>query len=78
MERLAKETPRNHLDMRHRLDKEGKRYGKVIDYRYVLSSYPFAVRSTTGVAFEQSTVFPACTCLVARPLRLLLRCLPAL
>ncbi|KAK9831692.1 hypothetical protein WJX74_006353 [Apatococcus lobatus] len=31
--RLEKETPKNHLDMRHRLDKEGKRWGKVIDYR---------------------------------------------
>ena len=30
--RLAKEKPRNHLDMRHRLDSEGKRYGKTIDY----------------------------------------------
>jgi uncharacterized protein with von Willebrand factor type A (vWA) domain len=33
-ERLSKETVRNHLDMRHRLDKDGKRYGKVIDYRH--------------------------------------------
>lgn len=33
--RLEKETPKNHLDMRHRLDKEGKRWGKVIDYRQV-------------------------------------------
>lgn len=34
LERLSKETVRNHLDMRHRLDKHGKRYGKVINYRY--------------------------------------------
>ena len=33
--RLEKETPKNHLDMRHRLDREGKRWGKVIDYRQV-------------------------------------------
>lgn len=33
LQRLEKERPRNHLDMRHRLDKDGKRYGKVIDYR---------------------------------------------
>lgn len=33
LHRLEKERPRNHLDMRHRLDKDGKRYGKVIDYR---------------------------------------------
>lgn len=33
LERLEKERPRNHLDMRHRLDKDGKRYGKVIDYK---------------------------------------------
>ncbi|XP_071901351.1 uncharacterized protein [Coffea arabica] len=27
------ERPRNHLDMRHRLDAKGQRQGKVIDYR---------------------------------------------
>lgn len=32
--RLLKEKPRNHLDMRHRLDSEGKRYGKTIDYKF--------------------------------------------
>ncbi|GBF93803.1 hypothetical protein Rsub_06135 [Raphidocelis subcapitata] len=31
--RLDAEKPRNHLDLRHRLDKEGKRYGKVIEYK---------------------------------------------
>eukprot|EP00892_Ulva_mutabilis_P005253 jgi/Ulvmu1/309/UM001_0313.1 len=31
--RLSSERVRNHLDMRHRLDKDGKRYGKVIDYK---------------------------------------------
>ena len=31
--RLTKEKPRNHLDMRHRLDSEGKRYGRMIDYK---------------------------------------------
>ncbi|KAK6257019.1 hypothetical protein QUC31_000478 [Theobroma cacao] len=30
---LSKEKPRNHLDMRHRLDSKGQRQGKVIDYR---------------------------------------------
>ncbi|KAI5660895.1 hypothetical protein M9H77_20218 [Catharanthus roseus] len=30
---LMKERPRNHLDMRHRLDSKGQREGKVIDYR---------------------------------------------
>ncbi|KAF9683256.1 hypothetical protein SADUNF_Sadunf05G0193800 [Salix dunnii] len=30
---LSKEKPRNHLDMRHRLDSTGQRKGKVIDYR---------------------------------------------
>lgn len=30
---LLKEKPRNHLDMRHRLDSKGQRKGKVIDYR---------------------------------------------
>ncbi|KAM5573894.1 hypothetical protein ABKV19_013435 [Rosa sericea] len=30
---LSKEKPRNHLDMRHRLDSQGQRRGKVIDYR---------------------------------------------
>ncbi|KAJ7957993.1 Protein canopy-1 like [Quillaja saponaria] len=30
---LANERPRNHLDMRHRLDSKGQRKGKVIDYR---------------------------------------------
>ncbi|KAL5073766.1 hypothetical protein RYX36_012750 [Vicia faba] len=27
------EKPRNHLDMRHRLDSKGQRQGKLIDYR---------------------------------------------
>jgi len=31
--RLHKERPRNALDVRHRLDKDGKRYGKVIDFK---------------------------------------------
>ncbi|KAL4428591.1 hypothetical protein ABPG77_008903 [Micractinium sp. CCAP 211/92] len=26
-------VPRNHLDLRHRLDKDGKRYGKLIEYK---------------------------------------------
>eukprot|EP00898_Chlorokybus_atmophyticus_P000906 jgi/Chlat1/1816/Chrsp135S02140 len=30
---LTKERPRNHLDMRHRLNSQGQREGKVIDYR---------------------------------------------
>ncbi|KAF8377456.1 hypothetical protein HHK36_030834 [Tetracentron sinense] len=30
---LSNEKPRNHLDMRHRLDSKGQRRGKVIDYR---------------------------------------------
>ncbi|MED6119244.1 hypothetical protein PIB30_009890 [Stylosanthes scabra] len=30
---IAKEKPRNHLDMRHRLDSKGQRQGKLIDYR---------------------------------------------
>ncbi|XP_023535791.1 protein canopy-1-like [Cucurbita pepo subsp. pepo] len=30
---LSNEKPRNHLDMRHRLDSKGQRKGKVIDYR---------------------------------------------
>jgi len=32
-ERLRAERPRNRLDTRHRLDKDGKRYGKVIDFK---------------------------------------------
>uniref|UniRef100_A0A061RDE6 Protein canopy 1-like n=1 Tax=Tetraselmis sp. GSL018 TaxID=582737 RepID=A0A061RDE6_9CHLO len=31
--RLNKEVPRNHLDMRHRLDGNGNRYGKMIPYK---------------------------------------------
>ncbi|EXB56298.1 hypothetical protein L484_024837 [Morus notabilis] len=31
---LSNEKPRNHLDMRHRLDSTGQRRGKLIDYRY--------------------------------------------
>ncbi|KAF8055936.1 hypothetical protein HT031_006575 [Scenedesmus sp. PABB004] len=31
--RLDAELPRTKLDMRHRLDKDGKRYGKIIEYR---------------------------------------------
>ncbi|KAE9603489.1 hypothetical protein Lal_00002372 [Lupinus albus] len=30
---LSNERPRNHLDMRHRLDSKGQRQGKLIDYR---------------------------------------------
>lgn len=30
---LSSERPRNHLDMRHRLDSKGQRVGKLIDYR---------------------------------------------
>ncbi|KAL7116444.1 hypothetical protein ACP275_03G005400 [Erythranthe tilingii] len=30
---LLREKPRNHLDMRHRLDSKGQRQGKLIDYR---------------------------------------------
>ncbi|KAK4778795.1 hypothetical protein SAY86_006323 [Trapa natans] len=30
---LSNEKPRNHLDMRHRLDSKGQREGKLIDYR---------------------------------------------
>ncbi|XP_061372839.1 uncharacterized protein LOC133315263 [Gastrolobium bilobum] len=30
---LSSEKPRNHLDMRHRLDSKGQRKGKLIDYR---------------------------------------------
>ncbi|KAH7669329.1 hypothetical protein IHE45_11G070600 [Dioscorea alata] len=30
---LLREKPRNHLDMRHRLDSKGQREGKVIDYK---------------------------------------------
>ena len=33
LDRLSKEGVRNHLDMQNRLDKDGNRYGKVIDYR---------------------------------------------
>jgi hypothetical protein len=31
--RLDTELPRDKLDMRHRLDEKGQRYGKVIDYK---------------------------------------------
>lgn len=31
---IIQEKPRNHLDMRHRLDSKGQRQGKLIDYRY--------------------------------------------
>ncbi|XP_030527334.1 protein seele isoform X2 [Rhodamnia argentea] len=30
---LSNEKPRNHLDMRHRLDSKGQREGKLIDYK---------------------------------------------
>ncbi|PIA46699.1 hypothetical protein AQUCO_01500321v1 [Aquilegia coerulea] len=30
---LSNEKPRNHLDLRNRLDSKGQRQGKVIDYR---------------------------------------------
>jgi len=32
-QRLDAEIPRNLLDMRHRLDKDGNRYGKIINYK---------------------------------------------
>lgn len=31
-QRLSNEGIRNHIDVRHRLDKDGKRYGKIIDF----------------------------------------------
>jgi hypothetical protein len=31
--RLDAEYKRAHLDMRHRLDKDGNRYGKILDYK---------------------------------------------
>lgn len=31
--RLEAELPRQQLDLRHRLDKNGQRYGKVIDWK---------------------------------------------
>jgi hypothetical protein len=31
--RLEAEVPRNHLDMRHRVGPDGKRWGKVIAYQ---------------------------------------------
>lgn len=31
--RIDNEKPRNHVDLRHRLDSEGHRYGKVIEYK---------------------------------------------
>ncbi|KAG2485716.1 hypothetical protein HYH03_015600 [Edaphochlamys debaryana] len=31
--RIEKEPVRNHVDLRHRLDKDGKRYGKIISYQ---------------------------------------------
>lgn len=38
--------------MRHRLDKEGKRWGKVIDYRHAKNSiYESAWRALAGVAY---------------------------
>lgn len=45
--RLANERVRNHLDMRHRLDEDGKRQGKVIEYKCVRSNLP---RSLTAGA----------------------------
>eukprot|EP00897_Mesotaenium_endlicherianum_P006890 jgi/Mesen1/6229/ME000320S05424 len=32
-DRIFSEKPKNHIDLRHRLDSQGKREGKVIDYR---------------------------------------------
>lgn len=34
---LMQEKPRNHLDLRNRLNSKGQREGKVIDYRYTTS-----------------------------------------
>jgi hypothetical protein len=39
-DRIDREEPRNHLDFRHRLDGEGKRYGKMIEYRYTTQLHP--------------------------------------
>ena len=33
--RIDQEGVRNHVDLRHRLDAQGQRYGKVIAYKYV-------------------------------------------
>ncbi|KAL3138203.1 hypothetical protein ABBQ38_005425 [Trebouxia sp. C0009 RCD-2024] len=67
--RLLREKPRNHLDMRHRLDSEGKRYGKTIDYKFselrileildgicdTVSEYELAGVHTDHTAGSQST-----------------------
>ena len=33
LDRLAKEKPKDALDLRNRLDSQGKRYGRVIQFR---------------------------------------------
>ena len=33
LDRLANEKPKDPLDLRNRLDSQGKRYGKVIEFR---------------------------------------------
>lgn len=43
---VVQERPRNHLDMRHRLDSKGQRRGKVIDYRYHSRDLFVACRKT--------------------------------
>ena len=37
LDRLANEKPKDPLDLRNRLDSQGKRYGKVIEFRWVCS-----------------------------------------
>ncbi|KAL2346166.1 hypothetical protein Fmac_000166 [Flemingia macrophylla] len=46
---LSSERPRNHLDMRHRLDSKGQRQGKLIDYRYL---YMPSSTSITRICFD--------------------------
>ena len=40
LDRLANEKPKDPLDLRNRLDSQGKRYGKVIEFRWVCINMP--------------------------------------
>lgn len=58
------EKPRNHLDLRNRLNSKGQREGKVIDYRYANQHDHFSAQSsratfmcvTTLLSFDVSTL----------------------
>lgn len=52
IERLESEGPKNHIDLRNRLDKSGKRHGKVIEYKFDALGFAKNFNSTNFCGIE--------------------------